>query len=288
MRMRRSLGLAAALIVGLVGASAAPAAAITGGQPDGEGHPYGALLLVPGIGFCSGTLIAPDVVLTAGHCTYIWSNPPEGIGPIDTVMVSFAAQAEVDENWNPVNPADWHPASSWITHPGFVPEQWPFTFDYGLMYLDNPVAVTPAALPDVGLVEDLIGDHGQTAYRFNDVGYGQDGVINGDGRPIPNFPFTLNVATERYAPGTGSFGGDHFAAWFITQSTPSSEHGGPCGGDSGSGVFPADNESIGDTVIAVHTGNYKLGVEGAICGRNTALNHRVDLPEVLDWIADHD
>jgi V8-like Glu-specific endopeptidase len=46
-----------------------PAGAITGGQPDGNDHPYGALILVPGQGFCSGTLIDEDVVLTAGHCT---------------------------------------------------------------------------------------------------------------------------------------------------------------------------------------------------------------------------
>jgi hypothetical protein len=47
----------------------APAGAITGGQPDGDRHPYGALLLVPGVTFCSGTLIDENVVLTAGHCT---------------------------------------------------------------------------------------------------------------------------------------------------------------------------------------------------------------------------
>jgi V8-like Glu-specific endopeptidase len=62
---------------------------------------------------------------------------------------------------------------------------------------------------------------------------------------------------------------------------PSSQHGSACGGDSGSGVFPYGT----DTVIAVHTGGYNLGWEGQICGRITSLNHRVDLPEILDWIS---
>src|SRR4051812_16778247 len=105
MSMRRLLA-AAGLAVALLVPAASPAAAITGGQPDGNGHPYEAPLLVPGVTFCSGTLIAPSVILTAGHCTDFWSNPGDA-GPIDEVLVSFAPQAEVDADWNPVHPADW-------------------------------------------------------------------------------------------------------------------------------------------------------------------------------------
>ena len=52
--------------------------AITNGQPDGEGHPYVGLLVFeqdyPELGYkilwrCSGALISPNVVWTAGHCT---------------------------------------------------------------------------------------------------------------------------------------------------------------------------------------------------------------------------
>src|SRR5215207_1621783 len=66
--------LALALVLSLIGA----AAAITNGQPDGNAHPYVGLLVfdadIPGVGVvpawtCSGSLIAPNVVLTAGHCT---------------------------------------------------------------------------------------------------------------------------------------------------------------------------------------------------------------------------
>ncbi len=66
--------LAFALVLSVIGA----AAAITNGQPDGPAHPYVGLLVfdadIPGVGVvpawsCSGSLIAPNVVLTAGHCT---------------------------------------------------------------------------------------------------------------------------------------------------------------------------------------------------------------------------
>ena len=277
-----------ALALGLVATAVAPAAAITGGQPDGDGHPYGALLLVPGVTFCSGTLISEDTILTAGHCTDFWTNTGDPELVIDEVLVSFAPQAEVDEDWNPVNPADWHVATSWTTHPLYVGDEWPFTYDYGLVFLDEPVTdIEPAALPELGAVEDLIGENGQTAAQFSDVGYGQNGVLVGGGKPVRNFTWTRKVSVQRYAPGNGSVSGIFHPTWFITQNSPSKNHGGGCGGDSGSGIFPFADSPEGDTVLAVHTGGYRLGSDASICGRITSLNHRVDIPEVLDWIAEN-
>jgi hypothetical protein len=73
--------------------------------------------------------------------------------------------------------------------------------------------------------------------------------------------------------------------WFVLNNVPSDKHGSACGGDSGSGIFPEAEDDFGNTVLAVHTGGYRLGNAGQICGRITSLNHRVDVPEVLDWIA---
>ena len=51
---------------------AAPALAVTGGDADGNAHPsVGMLLFSGGDGLysCTGTLIAPTLVVTAAHCT---------------------------------------------------------------------------------------------------------------------------------------------------------------------------------------------------------------------------
>jgi Trypsin len=61
------------MVVAAALAVAAPAYAITGGSPDGNGHPAVGLLLADAgaAGFqpdCSGALIAPDVFVTAAHC----------------------------------------------------------------------------------------------------------------------------------------------------------------------------------------------------------------------------
>jgi len=59
--------------LGLLLGSVRNAAAITHGQLDGHNHPYVGMLIFDVGGepalLCSGALIAPTVVLTAGHCT---------------------------------------------------------------------------------------------------------------------------------------------------------------------------------------------------------------------------
>ena len=80
-RRIRRLALAGAVVATLV--IAAPVVAITNGQADEGEHPYVGQLFFyvpdevddhftdPGSWFnCSGTLISPTVVLTAGHCTF--------------------------------------------------------------------------------------------------------------------------------------------------------------------------------------------------------------------------
>lgn len=255
-----------------------PAGAITGGQPDGEGHPYGALLLVPGITFCSGTLIDEGLVLTAGHCTDAWSDPDN---EITEVWVTFDSEAAVDPATWEITGGTWYLAHAWATHPDYDASAWPFTADYGVVFLDEAVqGITPAALPEEGLVDELIGTTGQTNVRFNDVGYGQDGVNVGDGPYTRNFSFVRKVSVQRYNPSNGSVG-TLYPLWLILGDSPSPNKGAGCGGDSGSGIY---SDSTGDTVLAVHTGGYRLGYLNRICGRITSLNHRVDLPIALDWL----
>src|SRR5213592_2293778 len=69
---------------------AIPAASITYGQPD-AGHPQVGAILVLYQGnwyeFCSGTLVASRVFLTAGHCTDALAA--FGFGPSD-IRLSFS------------------------------------------------------------------------------------------------------------------------------------------------------------------------------------------------------
>ena len=84
--------LAAALAV------AGPAYAITGGTPDGQGHPAVGLLLADAgpAGFqpdCSGALVAPDVFVTAAHCF---------IGTASNhVLITFDTQASPSSKFVP-------------------------------------------------------------------------------------------------------------------------------------------------------------------------------------------
>jgi len=279
--MRRTLAATAAAVLTLV-LMPSPADAIVGGQPDGNDHPYAGLILVPGEGVCSGTLIDEDVVLTAGHCTDFFDQ--EGF---ETVLVTFDSEAAVDpETWLPIEgEGTWYEASGWETHPGYVEADWPFTYDYGVILLEEDVVgIEPANLPTPGLIDELVGTTGQTGYRFLDVGYGVSTIVRGGGTPVSTLDFVRKVAVQRFRPGQGSVGALD-PLWFIVGNVPSSQHGSGCGGDSGSAIFPDAEGDLGDTIVAVHTGGYSLGFDGEICGRITSLNHRVDDPDVLAWIS---
>jgi len=281
--MRRAIVVPILAVVLLLGLLVTPGGAITGGQPDGNGHPYTALLLAPGLTFCTGSLISDDTILTAGHCTSFWTELAATDG-LTSIQVSFDPQASVDEDWIP-DGGTWYSASTWQTHPDYSDADWPLTYDYGLLHFDAPIAgIEPADLPSPSVLSPIIDSKGQTQQRFADVGYGVQGQIRGGGRPQSAVTWTRKIAINRYAPGNGGNSALLHRTWFIVNNQPSSQHGGACGGDSGSPVLFAGT----DTVVAVHTGGYRLGVEGEICGRITSLNHRVDLPDVLAWVTAND
>ena len=83
--MRTARGLLSVIVIALLAllATAMPAVAITGGEPDGERHPnVGLILFYDGTGRfrCSATLISPTILITAAHCTE---------GTVGSTLVTF-------------------------------------------------------------------------------------------------------------------------------------------------------------------------------------------------------
>jgi hypothetical protein len=77
---RKKVTMAIVLMLALVLSTVGIAGAVTDGELDGDAHPQVVLILMevnnaPAYR-CSGTLIAPKVVLTAGHCTNNYPDSP--------------------------------------------------------------------------------------------------------------------------------------------------------------------------------------------------------------------
>jgi hypothetical protein len=110
--------------------------------------------------FCTGTLIAPDVVLAAAHCLYPWLRTGvPGTVRDGRYFISFAADLSdlaglrLDEA-APALPADAVEASSWAINPEFtidllydIPPGTGNLRDVGLLFLAEPVTdVAPAVV----------------------------------------------------------------------------------------------------------------------------------------------
>ena len=165
------------------------ASAITNGVPDGDNHPYVGLLIfdvAPGTpGWrCSGALIAPTVVLTAGHCTdgavaaRFWADkdvtydhyPFPSYPTADRCSGSVEGKAYTNPKYrspeNPYGGGNGLPAFSYR--------------DTGIVVLKEPIFMDKyAALPTAGLVDTL---KNKTAIDF--VGYGvQEQIMLYPGQP---------------------------------------------------------------------------------------------------------
>jgi hypothetical protein len=253
--------------------AAGPGHAITFGQPDGNAHPYvGTLLFVQnGDGFfsCTGTLISPTVMLTAGHCV-------EGGGVENEVTyVRFTEQAlqgienyETTQDWLD---AEWIEAADVIPHPQFDDfGAFPNTFDVGLVILSEPVVLsTYGTLPDEGFLEQVLAGK-QKDNWWTAVGYGAQGIIN----PFASDEYARFRTTARLIELVSNSNGDDASAKFT--NNPGKGRGGTCFGDSGGPVFYQDTTIIGAIV--------SWGITPCI---GVDYQFRIDTSTSLDFIADN-
>jgi V8-like Glu-specific endopeptidase len=236
-----------ATVLGLV-ALAAPAAAITYGTSDGNGHPnVGGLVADQAYSdgtwiYCTGTLIAPKVFLTAAHCA-------EG----DRVRVTFnSAYQDGDKVYE----------GTWHADPLYNGAQ-SDPHDIAVVVLDSAPKITPARLPAAGALSKL-----PTNQLFTSVGYGAYEVTNSPGGHQYLYNDVRMVAT-------GTLNSIN-PAWLRISMNPSTGDGGTCYGDSGGPNFLGDSDIVAATTI---TGD-------AIC-RATNVDYRLDTPSARNFLDDY-
>jgi hypothetical protein len=288
--IRRS-GAAALVSIGLVAASAAgPASAITGGQPDGEGHPNVGLIAfydgttphadtgLPTRFRCSATLVSPTVVLTAAHCT---------LGTVGKTLVTFDTHL-ADQGPSPMpgqtSDADGYDAAQ-LEAAGYYsgtayahPEYSDFTDldnwnDVGVIVLDAPItAIEPATIAPAYYLDD----YAQPLLNktiFTSVGYGTE-VRKADEGPQKPTPMSYPLI-RRYADSPGQ----KLTPQILQTNGNLNDNrgtGGTCFGDSGGPTFHGENDEFLVTVTSYgYTSNCRY-LDGL---------QRVDIPVVQEWLA---
>ena len=220
--MRKTVSLLVVLAAAL--ALAVPASAIQFGAPDGDDHPQVGMLAFFDDSFtfiqrCTGTLISPTHVLTAGHCT---AGATYATAFFDEVVTG--------------GPFDGIPGFA-FTKPGFDGfASFPASHDLGMVVLWSPQPGPYATLAGVGTLDGLKqGSH----TSFDIVGYGIQDVkplvamrarFAGEARMVSLNNQLTNGYNVRLtgAPGTG---------------------GSVCHGDSGGPVFLGGTT----TIVAVNS-----------------------------------
>jgi hypothetical protein len=244
-----------------------PPAFIVNGTPTGNAYAsVGALLFdynADGIidgddQWCTGSLIAPTVFLTAAHCVYPDSYTPAGsqfyvsIAP-DLYASSMTPIEAVSYAWDPAfgrGQANLHDLAVVILPAG------------------STIGLTPLDLPPAGALDQLAAHGGLRQTLFVNVGYGTSSTRVG----VPGFPYD----------GLRSMSKSKFMGlqptWLgLLMNTSATGEGGDCYGDSGGPKFiDGDATTIYATVF---TGDYPC--------RATTWDWRLDTPEARGFLGNY-
>ena len=277
LRFRTALAALAVAILAAV-PLAAPASAITGGEPDGNAHPNVGLILFydsEGRWRCSATLVSPTVLVTAAHCTT--GTLGSTFVTFDSVIAEtepspFAPAADVTKGYTDAEIAKMGGYSGTAyTHPNYSNftdlNNWN---DVGVIVLDKPIrGITPAPIARVNYLNQFTPEIlNQTV--FDVVGYGTEVRQEDDGpqKPTPmSYPLIRRHTTvigQKLTPQILQANGNE---------NDNRAGGGTCFGDSGGPIFHS-GKIVGVTSYG-YTSNCRY-IDGY---------QRIEIQGVQTWLA---
>ncbi len=259
-----AVGTAGCAVSEDVGSSAQ---AITAGTSDFEHANVGSLVVRTSSGwvnYCSGTLIAPTVFLTAAHCI------------ADSRVSGLPMGVTFQQNIQPGRglPDEIVVRGTGIAHPDFVPrgDGASDRRDVGVLVLDTPVVDrTPARLPTERQLDALVAaDLLRVDTDFTVVGYG---LIEALGLGYGGFEPSneRRQATMSFNALSGPTG-----ALIKLQSRIVDGEGGPCFGDSGGpALLGIDGEEVLAGIIVIGDGSCQ----------DLNFSYRTDIAQTRSFLA---
>ena len=267
--------------------------AITWGTPDNKNERDNVVTLLfiqplpedSGSGFfsCSGTLLSPRVVLTAGHCTGFLDENEQLQPNLATWL--FTGQSVYDaydssgfDGFLAWILATWQPVTA-VPHPEYKEyAEFPRTYDVGVLLLDvdapYPTNSGYGLLPEKGKFDSLDKRKGKQNRSFTVVGYGAQELV-----PLPfvSDDWARYIAEVTVTNTKSSITGDYN---FQLTNNPGKGNGvgGTCFGDSGGPSFWLDSE----TSIEYVSGITSFGITQFCTG--VGYNLRTDIDDVLDFV----
>ncbi len=234
---------------------------ITNGELDGNAHPAVVLIIMDVGGEpayrCSGTLIAPKVVLTAGHCT---GEPGEFSG----MRIFTESDVENGNNNYPYAGPNTIEAASWQSHPLYTNNAF-FLHDVGVILLTKAVKLPASQYGQLPTVNQLDALKPGSATLFTAVGYGLQRI-----NPVfvQDDLVRMNAQPHLIQINTG------FTGNFSLLLSNNASTGGTCFGDSGGPNY------LGSTNVIA--GVTSFGLNGNCAGTGGVF--RLDRQDVLNFL----